>query len=38
MEMGELERISEFGEIFGGNDVFREEMDVGGARRRETRS
>ena len=30
MEMDELERISEFGAIFGGNDVIREEMDVGG--------
>ena len=36
MKMGELERISEFGAIFEGNDGIREELDVGGARRRET--
>ena len=36
MKLDELERISEFGAIFEGNDGIGEELNVGGARRRET--
>ena len=38
MKREELERILEFGAIFEGNDGAREEIDIGGARRSETRS
>ena len=34
----ELERISEIGGICEGNDGIREKIDIGGARRSETRS
>ena len=37
MKREELERISEFGAIFEGNEGIREEIDIGGARRNETR-
>ena len=38
MKRRELESISEFGTIFEGNDGIREEIDIGGARRSETKS